>query len=275
MQVPIQVEALAESRIQLHYAVQFIAAVGAALAEPQLDSSHTTLSWNPEKQLFEGVLIGTEHPFRVALDPVNLILTVLDPVGAAIAQTPLHQKTLADGMTWLKSEIARQGADAEKVVFLAYPADDFPDHGIAHGAPFDHQDAESRQRLTTYYQDTQALLGAIVPQLEGSSPIYIWPHHFDMATLVSLPGKKDGEATSIGIGFSPGDTSYTEPYWYVSPYPYPDPAQLPPLEGNGFWHVNHWVGAVLTASQQSSIDQLNSFLNSAINLSLQWLQAQD
>ncbi|MDX2216968.1 MAG: hypothetical protein SFY66_27125 [Oculatellaceae cyanobacterium bins.114] len=40
-------QALSESRVQLHYAIQFIAATGAALAEPLPDYSHTSLAWNP------------------------------------------------------------------------------------------------------------------------------------------------------------------------------------------------------------------------------------
>lgn len=41
-------DTLTESRLQLHYAIQFIAATGAALAEPLTDYSHTSLGWNPD-----------------------------------------------------------------------------------------------------------------------------------------------------------------------------------------------------------------------------------
>ena len=46
-----------------------------------------------------------------------------------------------------------------------------------------------------------------------------------------------GEEIVIGVGLSPGDTYYAEPYWYVSPYPYPGLEDLPVLDGSGFWHT--------------------------------------
>jgi hypothetical protein len=76
---------------------------------------------------------------------------------------------------------------------------------------------------------------------------------------------------------SPGDRSYNEPYWYVSPYPYPETVNLPTLDGNGFWHTHHWVGGVLRASQlmittasnpQSQKQQVEAFLNSAFQESM-------
>ena len=50
----------------------------------------------------------------------------------------------------------------------------------------------------------------------GPTPTRCWPHHFDLATVVEL-----GQARSIGIGLSPGDDYYAQPYFYLSPYPKP------------------------------------------------------
>jgi hypothetical protein len=64
----------------------------------------------------------------------------------------------------------------------------------------------------------------------------------------------------------------------VSPYPYPDTASLPAIAGNGFWHTQHWVGAVLptshlvdnnnTEAQQSQVEE---FLKSALQASMMLL----
>ena len=53
---------------------------------------------------------------------------------------------------------------------------------------------------------------------------------------------------SMGVGMSPGDGSYAQPYFYVSPWPSPDVSTLPPLAA-GHWHTAGWVGAVLTAEE--------------------------
>jgi hypothetical protein len=63
----------------------------------------------------------------------------------------------------------------------------------------------------------------------------------------------------------------------VSPYPYPNTARLPALAGDGFWHTQHWVGAVLPASRlvEGSADQqqqVEAFLNSALSASIALLK---
>jgi hypothetical protein len=270
---------LTESRLQLHYAIQFIAATGAALAEPLPDYSHTSLDWNPDLAVFVGAPIRAATPFRVALNPVTLTSILLDSKQEAIAAFPLQQRTLVDGMSWHQGEISKLGADASKIEFLSYPPNDFPDHPLAHGDIFpseryaDKSSQTGRQELTDYYANTHRLLQEIVDATEDASPIHVWPHHFDMAILIMLPGKKGGEPMTIGIGMSPGDKSYDEPYWYVSPYPYPDMANLPALGGHGFWHTEHWVGAVLIASMltqdsaEAQEEQVRAFLQSALEAS--------
>ncbi|MGA7953733.1 MAG: hypothetical protein WCA07_09465 [Gloeobacterales cyanobacterium] len=270
---------LTESRLQLHYAIQFIAATGTALAEPLPDYSHTSLAWNPDLAVFMGAPIRAATPFRVALNPVTLTSILLDSKEETIASLALAQKTLVDGMSWHQGEISKLGADASKIEFLSYPPDDFPDHPLADGDVFpddryaDKSSQAGRQELTNFYANSHRLLQELVDAIEDASPIHIWPHHFDMAILISLSGKKDGEPMTIGIGMSPGDVNYKEPYWYVSPYPYPNLKNLPPLDGHGFWHTEHWVGAVLTASKltqdsaEAQEEQVRAFLRTALEAS--------
>jgi hypothetical protein len=276
---------LTDSRLKLHYAIQFIAATSSALAEPLPDYSHSSLEWNPELEVFVGAVIRAKIPFRVALDPIRLTSIILDQQRNRMAEFPLHQKTMAEGLSWHKQEISKLGADADKVAFLSYPPDDFPDHPLTHGAAFDASEESARQELTNYYANTYHLLQQIIAKNEYASSIHIWPHHFDIATLISLPDTKNGEPMSIGIGLSPGDTSYQEPYWYVSPYPYPETDNLPTLDGNGFWHTQNWVGAVLTTSRLTLLtadgidanvveiqkQQVEAFLHSALKASKELL----
>jgi hypothetical protein len=261
---------LTESRLQLHYAVQVIDAIASTLAEPKPDYSHTSFSWNPELQVFVGELIPAVKSFRVALEPVSLTSLILDEQNQKIAEFSLHQKTLAEQINWYKKEIATLGADADKVVLPSYPRADFPDDKIAHGAAFDANKGKSgRQELANYYAITNLLLQEIVAKEEGASSIHIWPHHFDIATLVTVGNTSNGEPITVGIGMSPGDTNYNEPYWYVSPYPSPEITNLTELVGGGFWHTQDWVGAVLKASNVSGegeekIKQIQAFLDSAL-----------
>ncbi len=271
---------LVESRLQLHYAIQFIAATGAALAEPLPDYSHTSLDWNPDLELFVGSAILAPQSFQVALEPVGLKLILLNQQREAIATLPLSGKTMAAGLSWLQQELTQLGVDASKVAFLDYPPNDFPDHALAHGAAFDASSELALSELTDYYANTHQLLQDIIATHEDASAIHIWPHHFDMATLIMLPGMINGSPLTVGVGLSPGDASYHEPYWYVSPYPYPDPAGLPALAGQGFWHTQHWVGAVLPASRltesvsaETQQQQVETFLQAALSTSIGLLKS--
>jgi hypothetical protein len=75
-----------------------------------------------------------------------------------------------------------------------------------------------------------------------------------VASLMTLDeGAGSEEARSIGVGFSLGDGSYDQPYFYVTPWPYPDTGDLPPLANGAQWHRSGWTGAVLTAERLISV----------------------
>ena len=52
---------------------------------------------------------------------------------------------------------------------------------------------------------------------------------------------------AIGLGMVPGDEGRPEPYFYVTPWPYPERRELPPLPAGGTWNTEGWLGAVLAA----------------------------
>jgi hypothetical protein len=267
---PINPQTFLASRVQLHYAIQFIPIVGLALAIPKEDYSHIAMEFNSESNIFVGKLIEGEKPFRVALEPVNLIAQIVDAQNHPIAEFFLDGKTMVEAFDWHKQEIAKLGADTTQIQSFEIPPDDFPDADFARGAAFDtSQDAEIRQEVTNYFANTQILLQEIALANPDSTPIDIWTHHFDMAIKILLPGEKNGEPMSIGIGMSPGDFSYNEPYWYVIPWPYLPKENLPALEEGSFWHNQDWIGAVLLSSQlakdpDGQQKQLRKFLDLAI-----------
>lgn len=265
---------LISSRIQLHYAIQFMAAIANVLASPQPDGSHVTLSWDAKWQHFSGAPIS--DLFQVAFDPMSLNAFFLDPQGSQIAILPLEGQTLNGGLEWHKAQITQLGLDASEIVLLDYPPNDFPDHELARGGEFQFDALETRIGLLNYFQISQMLLENIILESEGADELHIWPHHFDMATSLSLPARLEGEPRSIGVGFSPGDAGYPEPYWYISPWPYPSLSDLPELSG-GRWHTKGWVGAVLTASDlgevttEASQQSVKAFIKDAIAASYQLL----
>ena len=88
---------------------------------------------------------------------------------------------------------------------------------------------------------------------EETSPIQLWPHHFDLSMLW-LPGEKipgqdpENEEYSdkqMNFGFTFGDDTIAEPYFYVTAYPLPDSLPKLQLPAEARWHNEGFNGAVL------------------------------
>jgi hypothetical protein len=130
-----------------------------------------------------------------------------------------------------------------------------PAHAIAHGAPYAAAElAAASAELAAWYANANRALSGVRQGLLGrglnAPPVRCWPHHFDLDTLLTLGAEAlgaDALAPTVGIGFSPGDGHYDEPYFYVSRYPAPDIATLPPLPEVGHWHSNHFTAAIATS----------------------------
>ncbi|APB35015.1 hypothetical protein GlitD10_2672 [Gloeomargarita lithophora Alchichica-D10] len=238
---------LEAERSQLHYGIQFPAAVAVALAAPQADYRHTALRWSAATQSIISTDIPADTPFTLALEPLELTLNLRDGAGTVLTSLFLVGQTLATGLAWLQTAVTDLGADGSKISWIAYPPDDFPDHPLAHGAAFATGQPEFRQLLIDHYALTHQQLTTLAQTYPQAPSPVIWPHHFDLATLIPL-GAGTGEANpAIGVGLSPGDGSYGEPYWYVSPWPYPQ-GELPAISAPATWHTQGWVGAVLRRS---------------------------
>ena len=106
-----------------------------------------------------------------------------------------------------------------------------------------------------------------------------WPHHFDLAALHVLDPEREPElARSVGAGFSPGDGSYEQPYFYVTPWSAPERSSLPQLSGGAHWHTAGFTSAVLPghvvaeaaeASEQERLVQ--EFLESSVSAAYELL----
>jgi hypothetical protein len=219
-----------------------------AFVPPQPDDSHTNLGWNDALDGF------VTHPFKgdlrlgLRITHLTLVLT-----GASAQQSfALDGRTDADTRRWLGERLGAHGLDAR--VLDAKAPYEIPARAAAHGAAYDVAGlADALTELAACFAVAHRSLGRVRDQLSArglaSSPVRTWPHHFDMATLTLLEAGHAEHARSVNAGLSPGDEHYEEPYFYVSPYPYPDPAKLPPLPAPGHWHTSGFTAAVAPASR--------------------------
>jgi hypothetical protein len=240
---------LTDARLQAHYAVQLVSSVGFTYVEPRSDFSHTNMRWDHALGGLVSHPAPGHKPFRAGLRLGDLTLVLLDSSGMAVASLPLDGKTVDDGYEWLSSSISTYTTKPlEKPLFR--PDHELPPHDILNGAAWNGEPRADFAELARWYGDADLVLQEFRSRTAGASPVRCWPHHFDIATLITVEAGAEVESSrTVGVGLSPGDSSYAEPYWYVTPWPYPKDPSLHSLPAEGHWHTQGWLGAVLTGSR--------------------------
>ena len=253
---------LTDARLQLHHAVQIAVSAGISYLQAQSDDSHTALTWSAPRRALTTESIRTTRPLRIGVRIEDLALLAIDADGRTTSSFELAGRTMADGHAWLAAIAVEAGLNAPLTSRKHY---EIPPHPVANGAPFALGSGVAFHELSRYWANAAIVLDELARTTAGASDVRTWPHHFDIATLIALPG---GSRT-IGVGQSPGDDSYAEPYWYIGPRPYPSTDALPELAGGGHWHTAGWFGAALPASafvgDPDQRGQITAFVESAIS----------
>ncbi|MCP4319123.1 MAG: hypothetical protein GY789_24815 [Hyphomicrobiales bacterium] len=243
-------DTIADARIMAHNAAQIIALAALANLKAKPDYSHTALNWNATNGGFQ------TNPIESPSGPV-LVRVTLSPLsmwivrgGETVDTLDLNGVSEADCMAWLDEGLAERDLKPasgvkhpfklpkDVIAVTQFKTDGLEDGLLALGRWYD---LASRQLLTFAAKNESVL--------PGLSPVHCWPHHFDIAIYVGLDAGGAETAPGIGVGMSPGDKNYGEPYFYINPWPHPDPAQLPSLPAPGHWHTEGFVGAVATATE--------------------------
>lgn len=237
---------LREARLQAHYGVQWLARAARAYIAPLPDDRHTNLGWHDElpglatHPLPQGPVIG--------LNMLVLALDLWDGPGRTGARSiRLDGRRDADIRAWLGEGLAARGLDAQALdAPLPYQ---IPDHPLGHGAAYATGGlGKALAGLVAWYANANGILNEARQRFVARAappPVRCWPHHFDLHSLLTL----DAPPRTIGLGFSPGDEYYDQPYFYVSAHPSPDVTALPSLSPIGHWHTHHFTAAVAVADR--------------------------
>ncbi len=178
----------------------------------------------------------------LAFDPLRYLLVVNGEVAASLS---LAEQDFAAAERWLDTTLARRGLALLTDATLPYSLDLPEPTGVPAGV--EPVLAELGVAFAAAERGLAALLAALPALNPGPSPVTVWPHHFDMATLVGLRPGEPETAPAIGVGFSPGDDSYAEPYLYCTPWPAPDQDARVDAPDGWDWHSAGFVSLVQTA----------------------------
>jgi hypothetical protein len=237
---------LTDARLAAHYALQWLARAARAYIPAKADDSHTNLGWD---QALGGLIT---HPLpdgsQLALRIAGMTLMLLGP-GAS--ELPLQDRSDADIRLWLRPRLSAKGLDPSALDKpLPY---DMPASAIAGGGRYLLGNLEpALAELAGWYDNASRALedirAGLVARGLRAPPVRCWPHHFDLDTLIYFNKQDSADIRSMGVGFSPGDHYYDEPYFYVSIYPAPAATTLGALP-LGHWHSLDFTAAIATAGR--------------------------
>lgn len=234
---------LADARDVAHSAAQWPSRAARAALPAAEDDSHSNLGWDSATGLLRSHDLGGGHYIGLSIARFALVHT---SEAGVVDELALAGRDRAAVSAWLSGIAAVKGGDASWLD-RALPYE-MPAGVVAAGDPYGSPDAATLAELEHWYANAAGLLDEIVATEPAASDIRCWPHHFDIATLITLAGEGE-EATTIGVGMSPGDGSYDDPYLYVTPWPYPPADALPDLPAIGHWHTDGFVAAIVTAAR--------------------------
>lgn len=238
-------EQLVHARLQLHHAAQIPAILARSYIGSHPEDIHANLGWDTQhKALMTYPISSSDNTLQIGIQLETLSIIMVNK--QVVHAFPLAGNTWDQGLHACMEFLQRNGLTGEKLRLEQPYQDDLPDFPSIGKKSFDFNDKRSFQVLSDLFSHADALITKILSEVEEASEIRCWPHHFDIAGLISYEGEK-----SVGIGLSPGDASSTLPYYYINMWPYPDKSttSLPELKAGGKWHTEGWTGAILIADE--------------------------
>lgn len=257
-------EQLVPARAIAHKAAQHLTKAARANLEAKPDDSHSNIGWDSAQSAF------LTHPLNgwfvgLSLSPLRIFLSEGNEV-----REDLHLNGVSDAeiAKWLDVRLTSQGLSAGSVTDLPY---DLPADVAAIESYNEAEHEQALEALAGWYNVAANALEKIISDnadiKPGPSPVRCWPHHFDIATYVSLEEGDAETARGIGVGLSPGDEGYNEPYLYINPWPHLDKDNLPAVVEPGHWHVEGYVGLIATASELRGSDDIQSAITEFVQQS--------
>ena len=253
-----------------HRAVQLLTSAARANLEAEPDDSHSNLGWEGEGRRFLTHPLSDGGQAQIGLSLAPLRLTVLSR-GLEIASRDLAGLAYSDAGNWLDVRLGELGLKPASTVNLPY---DLPSEAESIEVFPTDRHGEELQTLSAWFDLAQRLISSFAAARAdlkpGPSPVRCWPHHFDLASYVQLEEGDFETAKGIGVGMSPGDETYGQPYFYINPWPRLDLAELPDLPAPGHWHREGFVGAIATGEDVLTLQEvergLSAFIDTAFDL---------
>lgn len=240
-------DALNAVRAVSHAAVQWPSRAARANLAPVADDSHSNLGWNDAVFGFLSHPLDAAARFQLGFSYDSGALLWLQD-GVVTGSIELVGIDPAAAAQWCDGQLQSVGLNSVAEAQMPYELGvvNYSDLATAAGKA-------ALQALGRWYADAQGELIRLV-QAEGAVAITppqvrCWPHHYDLGTLFALDAGDPETARSVGVGLSPGDGSYAEPYFYCTPWPTPTELGTAPVPWR--WHTDGFTSLVCPGSRMN------------------------
>ncbi|MEL6950535.1 MAG: hypothetical protein AAGM16_10540 [Pseudomonadota bacterium] len=261
-------KALTPARTLCHAAIQWPSRAARANLPAADDDGHSNLSWH------QGLTALVGHPLAEARSPQlgfrfsdhHLIWLESGAVADALDCAGQTDATLTE---WCNAHLAASGLRGVEHAEMPYSLDAVDYAGFTDT----HIEAQTRA-LGAWYGAAESALTVVVSAYRDravTAPnLRCWPHHFDLGVLFALDTGDPEHARSVGIGLSPGDASYAEPYYYCTPWPPPE--ALPEAPEPLHWHREGFVSMVMPATRITADTDMARLLTTAARVAFKALE---
>lgn len=183
--------------------------------------------------------------FELELNLRDSLLQVTTSTGGHFTEN-LHGQSAAELAENIKRFMLSSGVSEQSV-----PENNDNSENNTTYAGYSAEDARSIAQIFSSVSSAMKLFRAGIR--EETSPVQLWPHHFDFSMLWLSgeliagqdPANEEYADKQMNFGFTLGDEAIPEPYFYITAYPLPDALPATQLPDGTTWYTETFSGAVL------------------------------
>lgn len=243
-----------DTRDTLHWYSQAVGAIPRTHAEVQPRWQHIALRVSPKGLETSRMLLPGGGKFSLLMDLTQ------------------HKTTLSSNNTGEVYEIdMRTGLTAkefgEQIIRMAKSLGlngKYAEENFDNSEPRKY-DSQMAEKYLSVLNELNRIFNKRRDSLSGEcSPVLLWPHGFDLGFVWFGTRIVDYEENGVllqspaqlNIGFSPGDSSFSEPYFYSNPWPFEmDKLVHQPLPKGARWYLESWQGSILPYNELVNQEQ--------------------
>lgn len=243
---------LVKAHFQPFQLAQWLARFARGYLEAAPDDSHTSLEWRRDLHILatdEARIGGRQLALGLDLRDLTLVTLVDGEIADEALMHGLKDKAAGD---WVREQL--RAFDIDPKALDAPPPYTIPPSPYVSRRTYDVQkDVVALSELSRYFDNADFLLRGLAEKHRdikpGPAPVRLWPHHFDMATMITLEVGNFETARAVGAGLAIPDRLHKEFYFYTYPWPRNIRDDLPKLRSKSAYQYDGFFGAVQPLSK--------------------------